>query len=155
MQTCIAWDIEFEVSDKVLLKVSPMHGVMRFGKRGKLSPKFIGPYEILDRIWEMAYRLALPPAFDRIHNVFHALQLQKYASDPSHVLEVENIELDEVLSYVEVANEILDREVHKTRNGETILLKMLWSNHNVEEATWEPEEARRERYPHLFYQVGV
>ncbi|XP_074277151.1 uncharacterized protein LOC141600799 [Silene latifolia] len=64
-------DIEFEVGDKVLLKVSPMHGVMRFGKREKLSQKFVGPYEILDRIGEVAYRIALPPALDRVYNVFH------------------------------------------------------------------------------------
>ncbi|XP_074314323.1 uncharacterized protein LOC141649532 [Silene latifolia] len=118
-------DIEFAVSDKVFLKVSHMRGVMRFGKRGKLSQKFIGPYEILDR---------------------------KYVSDLSHVLEVKNIELDEALTYAEVPKKILDRQVRKTRNGETVLLKVLWSNHNVEEATWEPEESMRERFPHLFYQ---
>ncbi|XP_074302612.1 uncharacterized protein LOC141634285 [Silene latifolia] len=146
-------DIEFMVGDKVLLKVSPMRGVMRFGKKGKLSQKFIGPYEILDRVGEVAYRLALPPALDIVHNVFHVSQLRKYVSDPSHILEMENIELDESLSYAEIPKEILDRKVRKTRNGETVLLKVLWSNHNVEEATWEPEEAMRERFPHLFYQV--
>ncbi|XP_074271314.1 uncharacterized protein LOC141595246 [Silene latifolia] len=146
-------DIEFEVGDKVLLKVSPMRGVMRFGKRGKLSQKFIGPYEILDRVGEVAYRLILPPSLDRVHNIFHVLQLRKYVSDPSHVLEVENIELDEALTYAELLKDILDRKVRKTRNGETVLLKVLWSNHNVEEATWEPEEAMRECYPHLFEQI--
>ncbi|XP_074314283.1 uncharacterized protein LOC141649492 [Silene latifolia] len=145
-------DIEFAVGDKVLLKVSPMRGVMRFGKKGKLSQKFIGPYEILDRVGEVAYRLALPPALDRVHNVFHVSQLRKYVSDPSHILEMENIELDESLSYAEIPKEILDRKVRKTRNGETVLLKVLWSNHNVEEATWEPEEAMRERFPNLFDQ---
>ncbi|XP_074277497.1 uncharacterized protein LOC141601129 [Silene latifolia] len=146
-------DIEFAVGDKVLLKVSPMRGVMRFGKKGKLSQKFIGPYEILDRVGEVAYRLALPPALDRVHNVFHVSQLRKYVSDPSHILEMENIELDESLSYDEIPKEILDRKVRKTRNGETVLLKVLWSNHNVEEATWEPEEAMRERFPNLFDQA--
>ncbi|XP_074306221.1 uncharacterized protein LOC141641461 [Silene latifolia] len=107
-------DIEFEVVDKVLLKVSPMRGVMRFGKRENLSQKFIGPYDILDP--------------------------------------VENIELDEALTYAEVPKEILDRKLRKTKNRETVVLKVLWSNHNVEEATWEPEVAMRERYPHLFEQ---
>ncbi|XP_074291569.1 uncharacterized protein LOC141618369 [Silene latifolia] len=104
-------------------------------------------------VGEVAYRLALPPSLDRVHNVFHVSQLRKYVSDPSHVLEVENIELDEALTYAEVPKEILDRKVHKTRNCKTVLLKVLWSNHNVEEATWEPEEAMRECYPHLFEQV--
>ncbi|XP_074270972.1 uncharacterized protein LOC141594884 [Silene latifolia] len=80
-------------------------------------------------------------------------EIHRYVSDPSHVLEVENIELDEALTYVEVPKKILDRKVRKIRNGETILVKVLWSNHNVEEATWEPEEAMRERYPHVFSQV--
>jgi len=106
-------DIEFAVGDKVLLKVSPMKGVMRFGKRGKLSQKFIGPYEILDRVGEVAYRLALPPSLDKVHNVFHVSQLRKYVSDPRHILEPEHIEIDEQLSYEEVPKEILDRKVRK------------------------------------------
>ncbi|XP_074277984.1 uncharacterized protein LOC141601589 [Silene latifolia] len=145
-------NIEFVVGDKVLLKVSPMRGVMRLGKREKLSQKFNGPYEILDRIGEVANRLALPPSLDRVHDVFHVSQLRKYVNDPSHVLEVKNIKLGESLTYVEVPKLIFDRKLHKTRNGETVLLKLLWSNHNVEEATWEPEESMRERFPHLFDQ---
>ncbi|XP_074303399.1 uncharacterized protein LOC141637891 [Silene latifolia] len=144
-------EIEFAVGDKVLLKVSPMKGVMRFGKRGKLSQKFIGPYEILDRVGEVAYRLALPPALDRVHNVFHVSQLRKYVSDPTHVLEPEQVEINEQMSYVEGPKEILDRNVRKTRNGETPLVKVLWTNHNVEEETWETEAAMRDNYPNLFY----
>ncbi|XP_074265674.1 uncharacterized protein LOC141588118 [Silene latifolia] len=146
-------DIEFEVSDKVLLKVSPMRGVMRFCKRGKLNQKFIGLYEISDRVGEVAYRLASPPSLDGVHYLFHVSRLRKYVSDPSHVLEVENIELDEALTYAEVPIKILNSKVCKTRNGEIVFLKVLWYNHNVEEATWEPEEAMRERYPHLFDQI--
>ncbi|XP_074278075.1 uncharacterized protein LOC141601680 [Silene latifolia] len=143
-------DIEFAVGDKVLLKESPMKLVMRFGKRGKPSQKYIGPYEILDRVGEVAYHLALPPSLARVHNVFHVSQLRKYVSDPTHVLASETVEMDENLSYVEVAKEILDRKVRKTRNGETALVKALWSNHNVEEATWEVEDETKEKYPHLF-----
>ncbi|XP_074293084.1 uncharacterized protein LOC141619995 [Silene latifolia] len=105
-------EIEFAVGDKVLLKVSPMKGVMRFGKRGKLSQKYIGPYETFR--W------------------------------------TETVRMDENLSYVEVAKEILDRKVRKTRNSEIELVKVLWSNHNVEEATWEAEAKIKEKYPHLF-----
>jgi hypothetical protein len=143
-------DVEFQVGDKVLLKVSPMKGVMRFGKKGKLSQKFIGPYEILDRVGEVAYRLALPPSLDKVHNVFHVSQLRKYLNDPSHVIEPEKINLDEALTYEEFPKEILDRKVRKTRHGETSLVKVLWSNHNVEEATWETEKSMRATYPHLF-----
>ncbi|XP_074283841.1 uncharacterized protein LOC141608380 [Silene latifolia] len=119
-------DMIKQVGDKVLLKGSPMRGVMRFDKRGKLSQNFIGPYEILNRVGKVAYRLALPPGLDRVHNVFHVSQLRKYISDMSHVLEVETIELDEALTYVEVLKEILDRKVESQgRNGETTLLKVL------------------------------
>ncbi|XP_074283675.1 uncharacterized protein LOC141608211 [Silene latifolia] len=141
-------DIDFAVGDKVLLKVSPMKGVMRFGKRGKLSQKYIKPYEILDRVGEVAYRLALPPSLARVHNVFHVLQLRKYVSAPTHVLAAEIVEMDENLSYVEVAKEILDKKVRKTRNGETALVKVLWFNHNVEEATWKAEAEIKAKYPH-------
>ncbi|XP_074288236.1 uncharacterized protein LOC141613401 [Silene latifolia] len=146
-------DIEFTVGDKVLLKVSPMRGVMRFGKRGKLSQKFIGSYEILDRVREVAYHLALSLALDRVQNVFHLSQLRKYINDTSHVLEAEMIELDDALTYVETPKEFLDRKVRKTRHGETTLVKVLWSNHLVEEATWEAEENIKERYHHLFEQL--
>ncbi|XP_074304823.1 uncharacterized protein LOC141639644 [Silene latifolia] len=143
-------DISFEAGEKVLLKVSPMRGVMRFGKRGKLSQKFIGPYEILDRVGEVAYRLALPPSLAKVHNVFHVSQLRRYVSDPSHILNHDIVEVDEQLSYVEMPKEILDRKVRKTRKGETALVKVLWTNHNVEEATWETETSMKEKYPHLF-----
>ncbi|XP_074321730.1 uncharacterized protein LOC141658851 [Silene latifolia] len=130
-------EIEFEIGDKVLLKVlSPMKGVMRFGKK--------------DRVGEVAYRLALPPAFDRIHNVFRVSQLRKYVSDPTHVLEPEHVEIDEQMSYVKMPKEILDRKVRKTRNGETALVKVLWTNHNVQQATWEAEAAMRDKYSNLF-----
>ncbi|XP_074291484.1 uncharacterized protein LOC141618287 [Silene latifolia] len=84
-----------------------------------------------------------------------AMEFERYVPDSAHVLEVEHIELDEALTYVETPKEILDRKVRKTRNSETVLLKVLWSNHNMEEATWEAKDAMRERYPHHFDQFGV
>ncbi|XP_074297922.1 uncharacterized protein LOC141628721 [Silene latifolia] len=132
-------DIEFAVGDKVLLKVSPVR--MRFGKRGKLSQKLIGPYEILDRVREVASLLALPPTLERVHNVFYVSQLRKYyISDPSHVLKAEIIEFDDTLTYVKTPKEILDRKLIKTRHREMVLVKVLWSNHQVEEATWKAEK---------------
>ncbi|XP_074293340.1 uncharacterized protein LOC141620338 [Silene latifolia] len=123
---------------------------MRFGKKGKLSPKFIGPYEILERISEVAYRLDLPADLERVHNVFHVSQLKKYISDPSHVLDPEIIELDETMIYEENTVKILDTKVRKTRRGETHMVKVLWNNNNIEEATWEVESAMRDKYPNLF-----
>ena len=120
---------------------------MRFGKRGKLSPKFIGPFEVLARVGEVAYRLDLPATFERVHNVFHVSQPRKYLTDPSHVLPPETIELDETLTYEEVAKEILDRKVSKTRNGETILVKVLWCQPEVRDATWVAVDNMKEKDP--------
>ncbi|XP_073064078.1 uncharacterized protein [Primulina eburnea] len=103
--------LAFEVGDHVFIKIAPVKGVMRFGKKGKLSPRYIGPFEILDKIGDRAYRLALPPDLDRIHNVFHVSMLRKYLANPSHVLRYESLELLPNLSYDEMPVQILDRKV--------------------------------------------
>ncbi|KAL0546071.1 hypothetical protein IC582_015976 [Cucumis melo] len=143
-------DLEFEIGDKVFLKVAPMRGVLRFERRGKLSPRFVGPFEILERIGPIAYRLALPPSLSTVHDVFHVSMLRKYVPDPSHVVDYEPLEIDENLSYVEQPIEVLAREVKTLRNKEIPLVKVLWRNHRVEEATWEREDDMRSRYPELF-----
>ncbi|KAK8509408.1 hypothetical protein V6N12_018667 [Hibiscus sabdariffa] len=143
-------DVRYEVGDRVFLKVSPWKKVLRFGKKGKLSPQYIGPFEVLEKVGLVAYRLALPPEFDKIHNVFHVSMLRKYRSDPSHVLEPEEVELNPDLSYDEEPVMILDREVKRLQNKNVSLVKILWRNHNVEEATWEPEETMKEQYLYLF-----
>ncbi|KAL0554942.1 hypothetical protein IC582_008872 [Cucumis melo] len=143
-------DLEFEIGDKVFLKVAPMRGVLRFERRGKLSPRFVGPFEILERIGPVAYRLALPPSLSTVHDVFHVSMLRKYVPDPSHVVDYEPLEIDENLSYVEQPVEVLAREVKTLRNKEIPLVKVLWRNHRVEEATWEREDDMRSRYPDLF-----
>ena len=102
--------LELETRDKVFLWVAPMKGVMRFGKKGKLSPRFIGPFEVLERVDEVAYRIALPPALSGINNVFHESMLRKYIPDPSHVLSYEPLQIRDDLSYEEVLVEILDRK---------------------------------------------
>ena len=86
-------DIRYEIGDKVFFKVSPWKKVMRFGKNGKWSPRFIGPYEMIEKVGPMAYHLALPPKLDKIHNVFHVSMLRRYRSDPSHVVSSKTIEL--------------------------------------------------------------
>ncbi|XP_019170998.1 PREDICTED: uncharacterized protein LOC109166503 [Ipomoea nil] len=123
---------------------------MRFGKKGKLCPRFIGPYEILERIGNLAYRLALPMELERVHNVFHVSQLKKYVHDPSHVISPEVVPLAGTMSYEERPLQILDFKTRETRRKSVKMVKVWWSHHEVEEATWELEFAMRQRYPDLF-----
>ncbi|KAL0285964.1 UNVERIFIED_CONTAM: Transposon Ty3-G Gag-Pol polyprotein [Sesamum calycinum] len=143
-------EMEYEVGEKVFLKVSPWRGILRFGKQGKLSPRYIGPYEILERVGPLAYRLALPAELSQIHDVFHVSMLRRYRSDPSHILREPEIEVSEGLTYVEEPTEILDRSIKKLRNKEIPMVKVRWSHHSPREATWEVEENMREKYPYLF-----
>ena len=148
-------DLEFEVEDRVFLKLSPWKGVVRFGKRGKLSPRYIGPFEIVERIGPVAYRLNLLVELSRIHIVFHISMLRKYISDPSHVLGAPEIELRDDLSYEEQPVQILGREEKELRNKTISLVKVLWRNHLIEEVTWEREDQIRSQYPHLFHDTGT
>ena len=127
-----------------------MMGVKRFGTKGKLSPRFIGPFEILDCIGAVAYRVAMPPSLSGVHNVFHISMLRKYVSDPTHVLSYEGLELDQDLSYEERPVQLLDKKDKVLRNKTIPLVKVLWRNSKSEEATWELEADMREKYPELF-----
>ncbi|GAV77734.1 Chromo domain-containing protein [Cephalotus follicularis] len=123
---------------------------MRFGKKGKLTPRFIGPFEILERVGAVAYRLALPPSLADVHNVFHVSMLRKYHPDPSHVLQWEPLELRTDLSFEEIPIRILDRRIKQLRSKTIPLVKVLWQYHGVEEATWEREDDMQAKYPQLF-----
>ena len=107
-------ELSFNVGDKVFLKVSPSKGIVRFGVRGKLKPRFIGPYEVLDKVGSAAYRLALPPSLGNVHNVFHVSQLRKYVFDEKHVIRNDEIELTPELQYEERPEAILDRKKSKS-----------------------------------------
>ncbi|CAH9085905.1 unnamed protein product [Cuscuta epithymum] len=142
--------LEFQEGDRVFVKVTPMKGVMRFGKRGKLSPRFVGPYEITKKVGKVAYELALPEEMAGIHNVFHISMLKRYFESPEHILVPPQVQTQPNMTYEERPVKILDREIKRLRNKEIALVKVLWRNHKIEEATWEPEDAMRKRYPELF-----
>ena len=148
-------DVQFSVGDHVFLKISPMKGVMRFGKKGKLSPRYIGPFEILDRVGKVSYRLALPPSMGHVHPIFHISMLRRYVPDPSHVLQTQEIEVDESLSYEELPVQVMDRQIRQLRNKSIPMVKVLWRNRKVEECTWESEDVMRHRYPHLFGKIST
>ncbi|RVW49285.1 Transposon Ty3-I Gag-Pol polyprotein [Vitis vinifera] len=148
-------DLEFEVGDHVFFKVSPMKSVMRFGRKGKLSPRFVGPFEILEKIGTLAYKVDLSPSLSKVHNVFHVSTLRKYVFDPSHVVELKPIQISEDLTYEEVSVQIVDVMDKVLRHAVVKLVKVQWSNHSVREATWELEEEMREKHPYLFQDSGM
>ena len=127
-----------------------MEGSSKIWERGKLSPRYIGPYRIVERIGEVAYRLELPSNLDRIHDVFHVSMLRQYIPDPSHVLTEQPVEIQENLTYEEEPVQILNRREQVLRNKTIPLVKVLWRSHTIEEATWEPEAQMLHQYPHLF-----
>ena len=127
---------------------------MRFENKGKLSPRYIGPYEIIERVGPLAYKLALPPELSRIHNVFYVSMLRRYRSDPSHMIKDLEVEIADNLSYVEEAIKVVDYRVKQLRKWEIPMVKVFWKNHGVEETTWEMEEKMRRDYPHLFHDAG-
>ncbi|XP_077223986.1 uncharacterized protein LOC143858257 [Tasmannia lanceolata] len=143
-------ELEFQIGDKLLLKVSPTKGVMRFGVRGKLSPRFVGPNEILEKIEKVAYRLALPPSLSRVYNVFHVSMLRKYVADPNHVIELEPLNLREDLSFEEQPVRIVDCKDQVLRRRTIPYVKVQQRNHSKREATWELEEKMRSKYSFLF-----
>ncbi|KAE8667313.1 Kinesin-3 [Hibiscus syriacus] len=120
-------DIEFEVGDQVFLKVYPWKKVLRFGRKGKLSPRFIGPYRILKKVGPVAYQLELPPQLSRIHDVFHVSMLRRYRPDQDHIIQVDKIELRPDLSYEEEPVQVLERDERVLRNRRIPMVKVQWS----------------------------
>ena len=143
-------DIEYEVGDKVFLKVSQWKKILRFGRKGKLIPRFIGPYEILEIVGPIAYRLALPLELAKLHDVFQVSMIWRYRSDTSHILPVQDIQVQEDFTFDEEPKAILDHEIRQLRNKQVPLVKVLWKHHSMEGATWEQESTMRVQYPHLF-----
>ena len=142
--------LEFEVGEYVFLKVSPSKGITRFGKRGKLNPRYVGLYEIVERIGPLAYRLELPQVMANVHDVFQVSMLWRCVTDGIFIPEPKPLQIREDLTYLEHPVQILDRKDQVLRNKMISLVMVLWRNHSVEEATWEQEDEIREKCPHLF-----
>ena len=143
-------DFEFQSGDHVFLRVTPITGVGRALKSKKLTPRFIGPYQITSKVGKVAYRVALPPNLSNLHDVFHVSQLRKYVPDPSHVIEMDDIQVRDNLTVETMPLRIEDREIKSLRGKEIFLVKVVWIGAAGESATWELESKMRNSYPELF-----
>ena len=139
----------FQAGDYVYLRVSPMKGVQRFGVKGKLAPRYVGPFLIIEQCGPVAYRLELPARLSAVHNIFHVSQLRKCLRVPEKVIDVEKLQLEPDLVYPEHPVKIVDYKTRVTRNQTSKFYKVQWSNHSEREATWETEDFVRSKYPEL------
>ncbi|GKB55440.1 putative reverse transcriptase domain-containing protein [Tanacetum coccineum] len=145
--------LEFQLRDRVMWKVSPCKGVIRFGKRGKLNPRYIRSFKILERIGPVAYKLKLPEELSNFHNTFHVSNLKKCLSDESLVIPMKELRLDDKLNFVEELVEIMDREVKQLKQSRIPIVKIRWNSKRGPEFTWEREDQIRAKYPHLFSNI--
>ncbi|GJY01421.1 putative reverse transcriptase domain-containing protein [Tanacetum coccineum] len=139
--------LEFQVGDHVMLKVSPWKGVVRFGKKGKLAPRFVGPFEILKRIGPVAYRLRLPEELSSVHDTFHVSNLKKCLADANLHVPLDDIKVDKTLHFVEEPLEIVDREVKTLKCSKIPIVKVRWNSKRGSEFTWEREDHMKAKYP--------
>ncbi|GKC60741.1 putative reverse transcriptase domain-containing protein [Tanacetum coccineum] len=142
--------MEFQVGDKVMLKVSPWKGVVRFGKQGKLNPIYVRPFKVLAKVGSVAYKLELPQELSRFHNTFHVSNLKKcYANEPLAV-PLDGLHIDDKLHFIEEPVEIMDREVKRLKQSRIPIIKVRWNSKRGPEFTWEREDQFRKKYPHLY-----
>jgi hypothetical protein len=143
-------EMVYQPGDQAYLRVTPMRGTHRFGIKGKLAPRYIGPFKVLARRGDVSYLLELPENLSKVHDVFHVSQLKKCFKDPGRTVDHESIDLQDDLKYKEYPVRILDEAERRTRNKSVKFLKVQWSHHSENEATWEREDQLRSEYPSLF-----
>ncbi|WVZ84966.1 hypothetical protein U9M48_031931 [Paspalum notatum var. saurae] len=139
-------DLSFKVDDHVYLKVSPMRGIRRFNMKGKLAPRYIGPFKILEKKGEVVHRLELPPSLSGVHNVFHVSQLKKCLRVPEEQAPLEGLEVQEDLTYTEYPVKILDTSERNTKNKKIKMCRVQWNHHTEAKATWEREDELKAAY---------
>ncbi|GJX89835.1 putative reverse transcriptase domain-containing protein [Tanacetum coccineum] len=132
--------LKFQVGDRVMLKVSPWKGVVRFGKRGKLNPWYVGPFKVIERVETVAYKLELPQQLSRVHNTFHVSSLKKCLSDESLVISLEELRVDDKLHFVEEPVEVMDHEIKQLKRSRIPIIKVRWNSKRGPEFTWERED---------------
>ncbi|GJZ36314.1 putative reverse transcriptase domain-containing protein [Tanacetum coccineum] len=142
--------LEFQVGDKVMLKVSPWKGVIHFGKRGKLNPRYIDLLKSFLKLETVSYRLKLPNQLSRVHSTFHVSNLKKYFSDEPLVIPLDKIQIDDKFNFIEELVEIMDQEVKRLKQSHILILKVRWNFRRGPEFTWEREDQMKKKYPHLF-----
>ncbi|KAI3754492.1 hypothetical protein L1987_54276 [Smallanthus sonchifolius] len=147
--------LEFQIGDRVMLKVSPWKGVARFGNRGKLNPRYVGPFEILARVGPVAYKLKLPQELNNVHDTFHVSNLKKCLSYETLIIPPDEIHIDDKLHFIEETIEISDWKVQRLRRSRIKLVKVRWNSKRGPEYTWEREDQMKTKYPSLFKDTPV
>ncbi|GJS37230.1 putative reverse transcriptase domain-containing protein [Tanacetum coccineum] len=147
--------LEFQVGDNVMLKVSPWKRVIRFGKRGKLNPRYIGPFKIIAKVGTVAYQLELPEQLSRVYSTFHVLNLKKCMSGETLDIPLDEIQIDDKLYFIEEPVEIMDREVKRLKQGRIPIVKVRWNSRRGPEFTWERKDQMQKKSPHLFYNSAL
>ncbi|GKA88856.1 putative reverse transcriptase domain-containing protein [Tanacetum coccineum] len=142
--------LEFEVGDKVIIKVSPWKGVIRFAKRGKLNPRYIKPFKILDKIGTLENKLELLEQLSRVHSTFHVSNLKKCFVDEPLAIPLDEIQIDDKLNFIEEPIEIMDREVKRLNQSRIPIVKVRWNSRRGPEFTWEREDQNEEKVPLSF-----
>nr|GEU68373.1 putative reverse transcriptase domain-containing protein [Tanacetum cinerariifolium] len=133
-----------------MLKVSPWKGVIRFGKRGKLNPRYIAPFKISARVGTVSYRLELLEQLSRVHSTFHVSKLKKCMADEPLAIPLDEIQVDDKLNFIEEPVKIMDREVKHLKHSRISIVKVRWNSRRGPEFTWEREDQMQKKYPHFF-----